>query len=473
MTTAIIRDMIMNTNLTPQFTPILNQLPHNGICQHYLKQAVMMKYVLSLAIACILHPFCLASDQIPGEPQSQMIVIHGATIHTAKGKTIPGATTTDDDEVAFLGPAIIFDKGKIVGISKTFPTTSPEAQIIDARGKHIYPGMIEAYSNIGLVEVNAVRASVDYREVGNNNPNIRAISAFNPDSEIIPVTRANGILLAVTAPQGSFAGRSSLMMLDGWTWEDMALKQDVGMHLRWRSSEEEVAQLDELFEQAARYRAARASNQTQQPRDLRLEAMGLVLERRMPLIVDASSADEISQAVAFSTNHNVKLIINGGYDAPACAQLLNENNVPVIVSAVYRNPSFRHLAYDDAYTLPKRLHDAGVKFCISAGGRFGASGVRNLPFNAATAAAYGLPPEEALKSVTRYPAEILGVGDRVGALDVGMDATLLVADGDILETATQIEAAFIQGRVVDLNNKHKQLNRKYQVKYRRLKAAGK
>ncbi|MEZ6136824.1 MAG: amidohydrolase family protein [Pirellulaceae bacterium] len=392
------------------------------------------------------------SDQIPGASQRRPIAIVGATLHTVSGPTLSKGS-------------IIFDNGRIVQVGKN-ANLPDNVQVIDGEGKHVYPSLIEAYSDIGLVEINSIDATIDSSEVGSLNPNVKAAVAFNPDSELIPVNRANGILLAVSAPEGGLvSGRSSLMMLDGWTSEDMTLQADTGMHVRWPRNKDDITELAELFAQTRRYQAARAA--MTQPRDLRLEAMSLVVDQHMPLIVGASSLDQIEAAVAFAKHEGVRLIVLGGDEAPLCAELLKREDIPVIISSVYRNPVRRHGAYDEGYTLPAKLAEAGIRFCISAGGRFGASGIRNLPYNAATAAAYGLSEEEAIRSITLSPAEILGVSDRVGSLQVGLDATLFIADGDVLETPTQIEVAFVQGRKVDLNNKHYQLYKKYTAKPKR------
>ncbi len=396
-----------------------------------------------------------ASDQIPGAPQTAPIAIVGGTIHTVSGDTIERGT-------------LVFREGRIVELGKRVEIPA-DAEVIDAAGKHVYPSLIEANSDIGLVEINSVSATVDSSETGSINANVRSAFAFNADSELIPVNRANGILLAVSAPSGGLvSGRSSLMMMDGWAWEDMTLKADTAMHVRWPRSESEVKRLAELFEQTKRYIAARdAARPLEQPKDLRLEAMRQVVEGEIPLIVAATSLDQIEAAVSFAKQQAVSLIISGGYDAPLCAELLKQEKVPVIISGIYRVPQRRHGAYDEGYTLAKKLSDAGIAFCISAGGRFGATGIRNLPYNAATAAAYGLSEEEALRAITLSPAEILGVSDRVGSLQVGMDATLFIADGDILETPTQVLNAFVQGRAVDLSNKQTQLYRKYTTKQER------
>ncbi len=400
----------------------------------------------------------LSHDQIPGAAQSKPIAIVGATLHTISGDNLQNAT-------------LLFESGKIrqVGTGDNLPE---HVETIQATGKHVYPGLIEAHSDLGLVEINSIRATIDSREIGNFNPNVQAEIAYNPDSELIPVGRANGILAALSVPAGGLvSGRSSLMLLDGWTRDDLTIKSNLAMHVRWPRNNDELEQLAEFFEQSQRYAAAVSdkSADNRQPRDLRLEAMTKVLNGQLPVVVEAEGSDAIRGAIAFKRRFGLQLIIAGGTDAGRCTELLKNERVPVIVTAVYRNPSRRNSPYDEAYTLPKRLHETGVAFCISAGGRFGANGIRNLPYNAATAAAYGLPETIAIRSITLSPAEILGVSQQMGALQVGLDATLFIADGDILETPTQVERAYVQGRLVDLNNRHTQLYRKYSEKIERLK----
>ena len=409
----------------------------------------------------ILLAYCvpyvsLGHDFIPGAPQDKPIAIVGATLHTISGNDLLDAT-------------LLFEAGKIthVGPGATLPS---DADVIQATGKHVYPGLIEANTDLGLVEINSIRATVDSREIGSFNPNVQAEVAFNPDSELIPVGRANGILTALSVPTGGLiSGRSSLMSLDGWSRADMALKSEVAMHVRWPRSTEDLRQLTEFFEQAQRYAIAISKQQADndQPCDLRLESLLPVLEQKTPVIVAVDELDAIRSAIAFKRRFGLRLIIAGGTDACRCSEQLKSESIPVIVTAVYSNPSRRNSTYDEAYTLPKRLHESGIAFCISAGGRFGASAIRNLPYNAATSAAYGLPERVALRAITLSPAEILGVSDRIGALQVGMDATLFIADGDILETPTQLIAAFIQGRRIDLRSRHTQLYEKYSEKYQR------
>jgi imidazolonepropionase-like amidohydrolase len=439
----------------------------------------MIKQLASLAVFwlvghCVNDSF--SSDEIPGAKQCQPVALVGGTIHTISGASIPNGT-------------LVFDNGKITQVGKAAEVeVPPKSQRIDVTGKHVYPGLFDAYTNIGLVEINAVRATRDYSESGRLNPNVKANVAVNPDSELIPVTRSNGVLLALTAPTGGLiAGKSAVLQLDGWTYEDLTLKADVGMQVDWpnmspvlqwseeksakeqmKDRDESLARLQQIFDDARAYQRAKSSEQSGQAFDARLDALSPVLAGTLPLIVRADDLHQIQAAVAFAIKENVKLIILGGFDAPLCAELLAEHDVPVIVAAVYRLPRRRHEDYDAAYTLPERLRKAGIKFCISSSGRFGASNVRNLPYHAATAVAFGLPPNEALKAITLYPSQILGVANHVGSLDVDKDATLFIADGDILETPTNVEAAFVQGREVELNDKHKRLWRKYQAKQRQV-----
>ena len=423
------------------------------------------------AAATLSHGFALqAHDMVPGAKQSKPIVITGATLHMPGGEVVKGGS-------------LLIKDGKIAELGANMSIPS-EATRIDADGKHVYPGLIDPLSNIGLTEIDSVRATVDSRETGNLNPNVRSAAAFNPDSELIPVARANGILLATSAPDGGLiSGRSSLMMMDGWTWEDMTLKADVGMHVNWPRiaiagggrdggqagrgegpGSDELKLLTDTLDQAERYRAATRS--ANPPKfDARLAALLPVIEGKMPMIVAANRAAQIRSAVAFGKDRHLKIIIYGGYDAMECQELLLAEKIPVIVAGVYRLPTRRDLPYDDSFTLPARLHAAGIPFCIATAGRFGGSTLRNLPYHAATAAAYGLDPAIALRAITLSTAEILGAADRVGSLEQGKDATIFIADGDILETPTQVTHAFIQGRVVDLNSRHTQLYKKYSAKY--------
>ncbi len=442
-----------------------------------MKRMRVYRSTLWLAIIATISPLAdlpsaLASPEVPGADQTRPIALVGGTIHTLVGPDIIRGT-------------VLFDNGKIVAVGKQVKVPA-NALKIDVTGKQVYPGLIESYSNTGLIEIGAVRATRDSVETGTINPNVKAQAAVNPDSELIPVGRANGVLLSMSVPGGGLiSGQSALLQLDGWTWEDLTVRSPVGMHVRWprmdpisawwmkESKKDQLAERDEALAKlrkalsdARAYAKARAAD-PQRPVDARWEAMLPVLAGKVPLIVEAEEIQQIQSAVAFAAQQKLKLIIYGGYDAPHCAALLKKHNVPVIVGGVHRLPRRRHEPYDTPFTVPARLHKAGVRFCISGSGRFGASTLRNLPYQAAMAAAHGLPQDEALKSITIYAAEILGVGERLGSLAAGKDATLFVADGDILEIPTHVTAAYIQGRAVDLSNRHKRLYQKYQQRYRR------
>lgn len=420
-----------------------------------------------------------ASDQIPAPKQDHPIALLGGTIHTVSGAALANGT-------------IVFNDGKITALGTD--VTLPEGtEQIDVQGKHVYPGLIAANTILGLVEINAVRATRDFAEVGDVNPNVRAEVSINPDSELLPVARANGITLALSVPtSGLIAGTSALIMLDGWTWEDLTLKAPIGLHVRWpamgvsrspfvtkskkeqlKERDEKLQKIREAFAEARAYLKAKdAEAQKGVPyhnTDLRWEAMIPVLKKEIPVFVHANDIRQIQAAIDWATEEDIKMVLVGGQDAWRVADLLEEKNIPVVIGGIHRLPMRRWEAYDTPFTLPLKLHEAGVTFCIaSQGGSFGAAHERNLPYHAATAAAYGLPKEEALKAVTLYPAQILGVADQVGSLEVGKEATLIVTDGDPLEITTHIEWEFIQGREIDLSSRHTQLYQKYKTKYQRL-----
>lgn len=420
-----------------------------------LRLAFAVGFILSLSF---LTTVC-ATDEVPGPPQVRPILLANATIHPVSGQPI---------ENGYL----LFDGGVIQAISHQLP--EGDFEVIDLQGQHIYPGMIEPMSQIGLVEIPAVRASRDGRETGALNPNVKAVSAFNPDSEVVPVTRANGVLLAVSAPAGGLvSGRASLMMMDGWTNFEMALEPEIAMVVNWPSASRNgnnsgLEQLSKLMDEARAYQAARAAKLNEQAFDIRLDAMLAVLNRDIPILAKADETKEIQSAIAFCVEQDLKLVIFGGHDAMECVDLLKKHSVPVIVDSTHRRPTRRHEPYDSAYTLPARLKKAGIKFCISGSGRAETWNSRNLPYHASFAAAHGLNKTEALRSVTLSTAEILDVDSMVGSLEVGKHATLFVSTGDPLETETHVTAAWIKGRKVQLTSRHTRLYEKYKQKYEQL-----
>lgn len=420
-----------------------------------------------------------AHDQIPGALPKGPVAILGGTVHPLDAAVIPdGVVLVEDGRITAVGPS-----GQV-----PIPAA---AEIVDAKGKNVYPGMIDAYSDIGLREIDAVDVTVDNRETGRINPNVRSWVAINPDSELIPVARSNGVLTSLVAPSGPLlAGQAGVVRLDGWTWEEMLMLGPAAMVISWdalesrgggddnpqaraKAREKRYQELDDWLAQAERYAVLRETNPEQQPIDLRLEALVALARGQLPLIASADRRTAIEAAVAYAVSRKLRLIIYGGHDAPACAEWLTRHQVPVILPGTFRLPLRHDDPYDSAYTVPARLHQAGVKFCIAAersGYPGGASNARNLPFQAGNAVAYGLDPNVAVRAITLSAAEILGVADQVGSLSPGKEATLLVVEGDLLEVDSQVRYAMIRGRPVDLGNKQISLYRKYQEKYRRLEA---
>ncbi|MCH2446341.1 MAG: amidohydrolase family protein [Candidatus Marinimicrobia bacterium] len=436
----------------------------------------MRRTITTLLLAVIT--VSIASDQVPAPPQTHPILLMNATIHPVSADEIQRG-------------AILFEKGIITAIGRRVTNLPDNTETIDLLGKHVYPGMIAAASVIGLTEIGAVAVTRDFSERGEVNPNVRAEVAYHPDSEIIPVTRSNGVLLAHSCPTGGLiSGTSAVMMLDGWTWETSTLKAPAGLHINWpnmgavrsryfRITEEEASKrreetlkkLDTIFEEARRYlvakEAADQSGRIELETDLRWEAMLPVLRREVPVFMHASEVRQIESAVEWANRQNVKMVIVGGYDAWRVADLLKKYEIPVIYETVNSLPRRRWEDFDTPFTGPVKLYEAGVKYCISMG-TGGASNHRNTPYEASKAASYGLPKDEALKSVTLYAAEVLGIADKAGSLEKGKDATLMITDGDPLEITTQVAQVYIQGKKIDMSDRHKILYDKYKEKYRQL-----
>lgn len=424
-----------------------------------------LAFATALCLIAIGPPSSQASPEIPGAPQDHPIALVGATLHPVSGPEIESGK-------------LLFADGRIAALGKDVVLPA-NVEVIELAGRHVYPGLIDAYTQLGLTEIGAVRATRDQTETGWYNPNVKAKVAFNPDSELIPVARSGGVLAVLTAPTGGLiSGASSVMALDGWTWEDMVLRPEVGMHLNWPSMsnsgdgaatfDQEIEPFRRALDEARAYQKAKQATTPgapEPPFDARAEAMLPVLDGRLPLFVHAEVSRQIEAAVAFTRREGLKMTLVGGYEAVECAEILKQADVPVIIAGVARLPFRRDDPFDAPFTLAQRLHEAGVRFCIASHAE--ASNVRNLPHHAGKAAAYGLPPSEALKAITEYPATILGLRDRMGALEAGLDATLIVTTGDPLEIATRVTDAYIQGRRVDLSDRHKRLWEKYREKYRR------
>jgi len=425
--------------------------------------------------ACALLSVAHAQDLLPkAAPQRGPVILSNATIHTGTGKVL-------------LNGTIWFADGKIGGVlpNGETPRVSGDPVRIDLKGRHVFPGMISAHTSLGLVEIGMVPQSVDTDELGDMSPEAIAATAVNPDSAAIPVARSNGVLAVMTFPiGGTMPGRASLIQLDGWTNADMAIRRDAGPVVSWPSdgggrfrfrrsatpsnqptAAERRQRIDDTFQAAKAWADARA-NDPSVARDIRHEALVPALRGERPVFVLANSVEQIESAVMWGARRGLKLVIVGGHEARACAALLKKHDVPVVIDGVHRLPRREDAAYDEPFTLPRDLHQAGVRFCIATGEDY--SNDRNLPYHAATAVAFGLDERVALAAVTRLPAEILGVGDRLGSLEKGKDATLFVASGSPFELTTDVQLAWIQGRQIDLRNKQTELAKKYRGRYRQL-----
>lgn len=428
------------------------------------------------AIALVGATRAMAQDLgIKAAPQKRPVVIHNAAIHPISAASI---------ERGWLR----FEDGVITGMGSGDAPSERDAMRVDAEGRHVYPGLVGANTVMGLMEIGAVRATIDYAETGSVTPEVRAAVSVNPDSTIIPVTRSNGVLTVGVLPVGGvIPGRPSVIRMDGWTWEDLAIDSEAGLLINWpnvrptrfrgmRRSEadqmerirEAIRAVDDLFDEAAAYFAARDADDTL-PVDVRLESMREVVEGRDPVFVRANELDQIQSAVTWASGRGLDVVIIGGRDAGELLDLLRRHDVGVILTGTHRMPSRRDSDYDQAFRLPSLLEEAGVRWCLgTTGGSFQTPHERNLPYHAATAVAYGLSADAAMRSITVNAAELLGVGDQLGSLEAGKAATLIITDGNPLEITTSVEMAFIDGRAIDLKNKQSALYEKYREKYRQL-----
>lgn len=414
-------------------------------------------------------------------PQERPVCIINATVHTVSGETYEGGY------VYFVG-GVIQSLGR-----EPLPAFQQAPEFVDAKGLHVYPGLVAPYTQLGLTEMAAVRASTDTSEAGEISPEATAATAVNPDSSLLPVTRLNGVLAAGVFPQGGMVpGRASVIMLEGWTSAEMTVKRDAGLVMNWpqmrtlrpgageegegeraASVKENLRRLRDTFLAAKAYLAAKTAEPSM-PTDVRWEAMRGVLEApagggpRTPVYITANDYDQIVAAVGFAREMGVRAVIVGGRDAWMCADLLKADDVAVIVNSPMQTPKRDDAPFDAQYALAKRLREAGVRFAIASGED--APHERNLPYAAAMASAHGLDRESALKSVTLWAAEVLGVDATLGSLEVGKSATLILTDGDPLEPMTSVVGAFIDGRRIAMTSKQTELARKYREKYRQQSA---
>ena len=403
--------------------------------------------------------------------------IRGGTVVTVSGADIPNGT-------------VVISGGKITAVGANVQVPA-NAQVIDAKGLMVYPGMIETGTSMGLSEIGqGAVATVDISEVGSFNPNAQAFYGIDPHSAHIGVARVVGITTIVSRPTGGIvSGQAALMNLAGDTPPKMAVIPKLALVIELprsgfggrgfaraaalqqgapadanRVRQAQLDSLRKLLRDADAYAKAQDAYAKDKslPRpahDVVLESMVPALRGQMPVIFPADRANDIRDAVTFAEEMHLKPIIIGGEQAPAVAAFLKQHNTPVVVTAVMHLPSREDDPYDVNYSIPAKLSAAGVTFAISTGDR--GSEVRTLPYNAGMAAAHGLSKTDALKAVTLWPAQIFGVGDRMGSIDVGKTANIVVTTGDLLEAKTDTRYLFIDGRNVPLDNKHTQLNAQF------------
>jgi imidazolonepropionase-like amidohydrolase len=408
---------------------------------------------------------------------AQNLLLSGATVHTISGEVLPSGK-------------VLIQNGKIAAVGATVPAGG--APVLDLSGQHVYPGMIALDTTLGLQEISAVRATVDSTEVGEGyTPDVESWIAVNPDSELIPVSRANGIAYFEPVPEGGVvSGQSGLVAVEGWTSEQRALKKPLALHLFWPAMELETSSgrgrraakgkspedqakerraklraMEDFFAEAAHYAKAKeaAGKGGDAPERIPAwEAMLPYVRGELPIMIHADESRQIKAAVNWAVTNHYKMILAGGRDAAKTTDLLSSNSIPVVYSHTFTLPSRDTDSYDVQFKTPKLLYDARVRVIFGNGlDSMDAALTKNLPYSASQAVAFGLPEAEALKGLTLYPAQVAGVADRLGSIEPGKDATLFAADGDILDIRSHVTHLWVAGKEVSLESRHTRLYEKY------------
>lgn len=427
---------------------------------------------LNIILVALLFSTIVAAQQTPASNQTQDIAILGATAHIGNGQVIENS-------------CLIIKEGKITTIAdaKLIKLDLSKMKVITANGKHIYPGFIAPNATLGLVEIDAVRATRDHDEVGAMNPHIRSLIAYNTESKVVESMRPNGVLMAQITPRGGrISGASSVVQLDAWNWEDAAIKEDDGIHLNWprtytqgrwwlgepntlkanKNYKKQVDELSTYFNESIAYNTGVKS-----PRHLPFEALQGLVDGSKKLYIHVSNEKGITDAIQFSKENKIKnVVIVGGYEANLVTELLKQNNIPVLLQRVHSRPNSDDEDYDLPFKLANELVKAGILVGLENAGDMERMNTRNLPFLAGTCAAYGLTKEEALSLITLNTAKILGISDQVGSLEVGKDATFFISEGDALDMRTnKLIKAYIQGRDISLESHQTELYKRYSKKY--------
>lgn len=426
---------------------------------------ITMKNILVLSL-CL--PLLAWAQQTPADPQAESILISGITAHIGNGTVIENA-------------AVGFDKGILTYVGAAEAAPNNYSKTIAGNGQHAYPGFIGMNTTLGLVEIDAVRATDDENELGEMLPHVRAAIAYNAESQVVESVRPNGVLLAQVAPRGGrISGSSSVMQLDAWNWEDALVKADEGIHLHWPSpfkrgrwwlgedpSLKRNKNYDSDVEELAEYFAnARAYSSSHLPKHLPYHALKGVFDGNQRVYVHADYSEQIEESIALLMKWGVpKIAIVGGHEAPKQLALLKKHQIPVIIPRPHRLPNDEDEALKSTFELGATLVEAGLTVAIEMSGRMERMNTRNLPFYAGSFAAYGVPYEKAVALLTANPAKILGIDQELGTLEVGKKATLFLSKGDALDMRTNILShAFIDGRALSLESHQTKLYKRYSKK---------
>lgn len=426
----------------------------------------MKKYIILSMISFFLVGGIIA-QQTPAPKQTQAFSIEGATAHLGNGEVIENSL-------------VMFNNGKITYVGSANVKITRQGTVIDGSGKHLYPGFIAVSASLGLAEVDAVKASVDFDETGTMLPHIRSLVAYNAESKVVESVRLSGVLTAEITPRGgTISGTSSVMQMDAWNWEDAVIKVDNGIHLNWPASissgrfrlgtpaspsktyKKSINDIRDYFAEAKRYLAGDKSI-----KNIPFEATKGLFNGSQKLFLHVNGQKEIADAVNMAKSLGINSIaIVHGRDAENVADLLVKNNIPVVIDRPHRLPN----NVDDDYDLPFRqasiLMNKGITVAIGMEGQFERQHTRNLPFYAGTFAAYGVDKEKAVQMITSNAAKVLGIDSFTGSLEVGKDATLFLSEGDALDMRTNIISnAFIQGRKIILESHHTKLWNRYNKK---------
>jgi imidazolonepropionase-like amidohydrolase len=432
----------------------------------------MKKILFNILASLMIISSAFAQESVyPAKKQETPIVIMNGTIHIGNGQVLNNSSIEIND-------------GKITAIGSNI-TPAANAIKVDAKGKHVYPGLILSNANLGLIEVNSVRATADATEIGEFNPSVRSLVAYNTDSKVINTLKTNGITHANIVPQGgTISGSSSIVQLDAWNWEDAAYAKDNAIHLNLPSlfnrpnpyaaflglqspqgdpvkrGMDQIEEIKQFLRAAKAYAAETKHSNT----NLKFEAVQGLFTKKQKLFIHCDVVREILAAIDFKNEFGFDIVLVGAAESVQVADILKKNNIPVILSQMHALPTLADDGVDLPYQTPALLQKAGVLFAIND--EDGQHRGRNLPFNAGTAAAYGLSKEEALSSITLNAAKILGIADKTGSLETGKDANVVISEGDILDMrSSNISMVLIGGRIVSLTDKHKQLYERYKYKY--------